>query len=179
MNKYNIIYADPPWKYDDKGCRGAAEHHYNTLTVEELKKLPVNELAADNCILFIWGTYPMLREMFEVIEAWGFEYKSLGFQWVKLTSTKRKFAFGLGHYTRSNTEPCFIAVKGKPQILVNNMSQLVITPNLKHSKKPDTIRRKIVELCGDLPRIELFARDRADGWHAWGDEVDSDIVIDF
>lgn len=179
MTKYDIIYADPPWKYADKGCRGAAEHHYSTLSVEQLAKLPVNEISSDNSILFIWGTYPMLREMFQVIEAWGFEYKSIGFQWIKLTSTKNKFSFGLGHYTRSNSEPCFIATKGKPKILVNNISQLVFSSNLRHSKKPDTIRDKIVELCGDVPRIELFARDKTDGWHVWGDEVESDIVLNF
>lgn len=175
--KYNIIYADPPWRYDDKNCNGACANHYKTLSINDLKALRVNNLAADNCVLFLWTTYPMLSEALELIQAWGFKYKSIGFQWIKQNKSGKGFFFGLGRWTRGNTEPCLIAVKGKPTRVANNISQLIFSPLEKHSKKPEIVREKIVELIGDLPRIELFARQKTDGWDVWGNEVPSDIIL--
>ena len=168
--KYGIIYADPPWNYGDKRCNGNAESHYSTMRIADICALPVNEIAADNCILFLWTTYPMLRESLQVIDAWGFKYKSIGFQWIKQNRSGNGFFFGLGRWTRGNTEPCLIAVKGKPQRIGNSVSQLIIAPVGRHSKKPDIARDKIIELIGDLPRIELFARQTADGWDSWGND---------
>ncbi|MDY0633182.1 MT-A70 family methyltransferase [Pasteurella multocida] len=170
--KYQIIYADPPWRYSDKGCNGSAENHYQTMNIKDICEMPVNEIADKNCVLFLWVTYPMLAEGLRLIEAWGFKYKTIGFQWLK-TNKKNKdtFFFGLGRWTRGNTECCLIAIKGKPSRISNKVSQLVVEPIQDHSKKPDVVREKIVELMGDLPRIELFARNTTDGWDVWGNEV--------
>ena len=177
--KYNIIYADPPWRYKDKKCSGACEHHYNTMKIEDICSLPVKNLADDNCVLFLWATYPMLQEALQVIKAWGFSYKSIGFQWLKRNKNGNGFFFGLGRWTRGNTEPCLIAVKGKPKRLNNSISQLIFEPISKHSKKPDIVREKIVALIGDLPRIELFARQKTEGWDVWGNECENSINIGY
>ena len=169
--KYNIIYADPPWSYKDKKCNGNCESHYNTMNIKDICKLPIRDITDKDCVLFLWVTYPMLKEGLELIEAWGFQYKTIGFQWIKQNKSGNGFFFGLGRWTRGNTECCLIAVKGKPKRVNNAVSQLVISPLEKHSKKPDIVREKIVELIGDLPRIELFARQTCDGWDCWGNEV--------
>lgn len=172
--KYNIIYADPPWSYSDSGCAGAAATQYSTMKIDELKKLPVNPaggIAADDCVLFMWATYPKMQEALDLIEVWGFTYKSIAFQWVKQNRSGNGFFFGLGRWTRGNSEPCLIAVKGKPKRISASVGQLVFSPLRKHSQKPPEVRDKIVELMGDLPRIELFAREAAPGWDAWGDEA--------
>ena len=169
--KYNIIYADPPWSYQDKGCSGNAAQHYPVMKDREICNLPIEGLADENCVLFMWATYPKLKEALEVMGAWGFTYKTIGFQWVKQNRSGNGYFFGLGRWTRGNTEPCLIAVKGKPQRINKAVGQLVFSPIRQHSQKPDEIRNKIIELMGDLPRIELFARQYADGWDCWGNEV--------
>jgi N6-adenosine-specific RNA methylase IME4 len=169
--KYNIIYADPPWRYNDKGCEGACEAHYSTMSTSDICALPVADIADENCVLFLWATYPTLPEAFKVIEAWGFKYKTLGFQWVKQNKSGNGFFFGLGRWTRSNTECCLIAVKGDIKRINNSISQLIISPIRAHSQKPDIVRTKIVDLMGDLPRVELFARNAATGWDCWGAEA--------
>lgn len=170
--KYNVIYADPPWRYQDKGCNGSAESHYGTMKIGDICNLPVKNIADKNAVLFMWVTYPMLSEGLKLIEAWGFKYKTIGFQWIK-TNKKNKstFFFGLGRWTRGNTECCLIATRGKIGRVSNSISQLIVEPIQHHSKKPDVVREKIVELVGDLPRIELFARNLSDGWDVWGNEV--------
>ena len=169
--KYSIIYADPPWKYQDKACQGACEKQYSTMKVAEICDLPIADIAEKDCILFMWATYPMLKEALQVIEAWGFKYKTIGFQWIKQNKSGNGFFFGLGRWTRGNTECCLIATKGKPKRVDNSVSQLIISPLRNHSQKPDETRSKIVQLVGDISRIELFARQYADGWDCWGNEV--------
>lgn len=169
--KYSVIYADPPWKYADKGCNGNAEAHYPTMSIKEICSLPVKDIADKDCVLFLWVTYPMMQEAMALIKAWGFTYKTIGFQWVKQNKKGAGFFFGLGRWTRGNTEPCLIAVKGHPKRQANDVSQLVLAPSTRHSEKPAEVRDRIVRLMGDVPRIELFARKRADGWDAWGNEV--------
>lgn len=121
---------------------------------------------------FSWVTYPMLKEGLKVIEAWGFKYKTIGFQWVKQNRKGVGYFFGLGRWTRGNTEPCLIGVKGKPHRVNSGVSQLIFAPIRDHSRKPDIVRDKILELMGpDNTRIELFARTNVAGWDAWGDEV--------
>ena len=134
-------------------------------------------IADNNSVLFLWATYPMLKEALKVIETWGFKYKSIAFQWVKLNKKNGKPFYGLGRWTRGNTECCLLATKGKPQRKSNSVFQLIQTPIEGHSKKPDIIRDKIVELMGDLPRIELFARQKVKGWDSWGNEIESDIKL--
>ena len=173
---YNIILADPAWSYRDKRDKhprlcGGASVHYNTMTVKDIKNLPVNKIADKNCMLFLWVTFPNLREGLEVMKVWGFDYRTLGFSWIKLNKKNGKPFFGIGYYTKSNCEVCLIGVKGKPIVASNFVSSVVMSPREKHSKKPDIVRDKIVQLCGDIPRIELFARERVEGWDSWGLEI--------
>lgn len=168
--KYNIIYADPPWSYNDKSCIGSVQD-YDTLSLEDIKNLPVQDITADDTILFLWATYPLLKEALDVIESWGFNYKGIAFQWIKLNSKNGKPFFGLGRWTRGNTEPCLLATKGKPKRNSNKVFQLIHSPVKNHSAKPNVVRDKIVELAGPLPRIELFSRDIVEGWDSWGNEV--------
>lgn len=170
-NKYKIIYADPPWSYNDKKCNGNCEEHYKTMGIKDICNLPINEIADTDCILFLWTTYPMLQEAMQLIEAWGFTYKSIGFQWLKKNKVADTFFFGLGRWTRGNSEPCLIAIKGKPKRASAKVSQLIISRIRRHSQKPDEARGKIIELVGDLPKIELFARESFDGWDCWGNEI--------
>lgn len=169
--KYNIIYADPPWSYKDKGCNGNAAQHYPLMKDADICALPVKDIAADDCVLFMWATYPKLQEALDVIKAWGFTYKTIGFQWVKQNRSRNGTFFGLGRWTRGNTEPCLIATKGKPARVSKSVGQLVFSPIRAHSQKPDEVRDRIVELMGDLPRVELFARSAAAGWDCWGNEA--------
>jgi N6-adenosine-specific RNA methylase IME4 len=179
MGRFNIVLADPPWAYADRNCNGAAEQQYRTMKLADICALPISRLAADDAVLFMWGTYPLLPEMLRVGEAWGFKYKSIAFQWVKRYEKSGKPFFGLGRWTRGNTEGCFLFTRGKPKRADSGVSQLVETfePEIldaaigRHSAKPPEVRDRIVRLMGDLPRIELFARERVEGWHAWGNEL--------
>lgn len=184
--KYSIIYADPPWSYKDNSCNGNALRHYQTMANSEISSLPVKKLSEKDCILFLWATYPKIREALEAIENWGFCYKTIAFQWVKLNKSvkiedysittvsdvlKKSCFFGLGRWTRGNTECCLLATKGKPKRINASVSQLIFSPVKRHSEKPSEVREAIVKLVGDLSRIELFAREETKGWDCWGDEV--------
>lgn len=188
--KYQIIYADPAWSYDDKCLhRGGAERHYRTMDIAEIKALPIKEMSDDNCSLFIWCTFPKLQEGLDVINSWGFKYKTCAFVWIKSNKktdmTQTSFLpqdnfdsfWGMGRWTRSNAEICLFAVKGKPKRESASVHQLIYAPIDKHSKKPSETRDRIVKLCGDLPRVELFARQRVSGWSAWGNEVEGSIEL--
>lgn len=174
--KYQIIYADPAWKYNARNNKktkfgGGCAAHYDCLTKEEIWNLPINNIADENCYLFLWVTFPKLLEGIETIKRWGFEYKTLGFSWIKTNKKNDKPFFGIGYYTKSNCEICLLGTKGKVKPVRNTVSSVVISPREEHSKKPNIIRNKIVELCGDLPRIELFARQKVKGWDSWGNEI--------
>lgn len=175
MKKYQTIYADPPWAYRSGKVQGAAQNHYPTMPDEELYRLPVSDLADKNCALFLWCTFPKLPEALKLIDAWGFTYKTVAFVWVKQNKSGKGFFFGLGWWIRSNAEICLLAVKGKPKRQNAGIHQLIFSPVEQHSKKPDIVRDKIVALAGDIPRIELFARQAAPGWDVWGNEVDSSV----
>jgi N6-adenosine-specific RNA methylase IME4 len=173
--KYNIIYADPPWQYkvySKKGEGRSAENHYHTMNIEDIKSLPVESIADDDCILFLWITFPCLLEGIAVMESWGFTYKTCGFNWVKRNKKADTFFMGLGFWTRSNSEICILGTKGRPKRVSKAVPQVCDARIMEHSKKPDEIRERIVELCGDLPRIELFARQKYEGWDCLGDEID-------
>ncbi len=170
--KYKIIYADPPWRYQDRTPpQGGAESHYQTMKLEDICTMQISEIVEEDCVLFLWATYPLLPEAIKVLESWGFTYKSVAFTWVKKNKKADTFFFGLGRWTRGNPEICLLGVRGKPKRISASVSNLTISPIQKHSQKPEMIREKIVELMGDLPRIELFARQTADGWDSWGNEV--------
>ena len=174
--KYGIIYADPAWKYYEGGYKNQ-EQHYDTIETKYLidfideNETPVSELAADNCILFIWTTSPMLPHMPELIEKWGFKYSTVGFVWIKSKKDGTGFFFGNGNWTRANAEYCLIAHKGTIERQDATIPQIIYQPKDEHSKKPECVRDKIVQLVGDLPRIELFARQKTDGWDRWGNET--------
>jgi len=179
MKKYQIIYADPPWSYFNGGVpQGGVNAQYPTMKLEDIKKLPVASISADVSVLLLWATFPQLQEALEVMNAWGFKYKTLGFSWLKTNKDGSPF-FGIGYYAKSNTEVCLLGVKGNAHSLVksNKVSSVILHPKTKHSTKPAVVREKIVELFGDLPRVELFARERVDGWDAWGNDVASDAIF--
>ena len=173
--KYNIIYADPPWEfkyYSEKGAeKKSAQSHYSCMSLDDIKALPIKDIAEKNCVLLMWVTYPFLEKGFEVIKAWGFEYKTCGFTWVKKCKKSDGWFFGCGNWTRANAEICLLATKGKPKRVSASVRQVCDARIMEHSKKPPEIRDRIVQLCGDLPRIELFARQYAEGWDCWGNEA--------
>ena len=169
--------ADPPWHYNDKALAGArgAECKYPVMSIEEIKNLRVNgklvkDITDKDSFLFLWVTFPQLEKAFEVIKAWGFTYKTLGFNWVKKNKKGGNF-IGMGWYTRSNAEVCLIATKGRVKVLDHSISSIVESVPQRHSAKPTIVRDLIVKLCGRLPRIELFARERDIGWVSWGFDI--------
>jgi len=173
--KYKIIYADPPWQYrvySKKGQGRSAENHYHTMNIKDIMALPVDKIADKDCILFLWITFPCLKEGIEVMERWGFKYKTCGFNWVKRNKKKNTYFMGLGFWTRSNSEVCLIGTKGQLKRVSKSVPQICDARIMEHSKKPAEIRERIVELCGELPRVELFARDKVKGWDSLGDEID-------
>jgi N6-adenosine-specific RNA methylase IME4 len=177
--KYDIIYADPPWtfkNYNDATADRWVGDQYGLLSLEGIKNLPVKDIASDNSVLLLWATFPTITSAFEVINAWGFTYKTVGFVWVKKNKIADSLFWGMGYWTRSNAEVCLLATRGKPSRVSAGVHQVVQAPVGKHSSKPVEVRERIVELCGDVPRIELFAREQAQGWDAWGQEIDSLVV---
>lgn len=176
--KYNIIYADPPWEYERSVGEGVASNHYPTLNIEELRKLPVKEIIDKDAFLFLWVTFPQLNEGISLFEAWGFKYKTCAFNWIKLNPKSGTLFMGLGFWTRSSSEICLLGIKGHPKRLSTRVWQVIMSERMRHSKKPDEVRKRIVELCGDLPRIELFARQRCEGWESLGNEIDGKDIRD-
>jgi len=177
--KFNIIYADPPWSFSSKSYQDGnrsmidlQKTHYKTMTQNDIASLPVQNIADENCILFMWVTDSHLKEAINVIEAWGFRYKTIGFTWVKQYATG-SLCYNFSPYVLKSTEICLIATKGKLKELKrkNNVRGLVFAERTKHSQKPNEVRNRITELCKDLPKIELFARQKANGWYAWGNEI--------
>lgn len=182
MTKYSIIYADPPWQfktYSEKGSiQKSADCHYSCMNIEDIKTLPVGEIAAEDAVLFLWVTFPLLKEGLETMKQWGFTYKICGFNWVKRNKKADTWFMGLGYWTRSNSELCLLGTKGHPKRISKSISQICDSRIMRHSKKPDEIRNRIVDLCGDLPRVELFAREKTDGWVCLGNEIDGKDIRD-
>jgi N6-adenosine-specific RNA methylase IME4 len=177
--RYKVIYADPPWTfstYSHKGKGRSAEAYYDCMALADIKALPVAEWAADDCVLLLWTTDPLLEKAFEVIRAWGFTYKTVGFYWAKLKRpaplyNDENFFTGLGFWTRANPESCLLATRGKPHRLSANVRKLIISPRREHSRKPDEVYPRIEALC-EGPYLEMFARSSRPGWDRWGLDVD-------
>lgn len=173
--KYQIIYADPPWSYkvwSNKGKGRSAESHYNTMNASDIQSMPIKGISEKDSVLLLWVIYPCLEEGLELIKHWGFKYKTCAFSWVKMNKSQNTPFVGMGYYTRANNEICLLATKGKPlQRLSKSVKQVLLSPIREHSRKPDEIRDRIVALFGDLPRIELFARQSAEGWDSMGNEL--------
>ena len=171
---FGLIYADPAWQYRDKcnaGKRGAC-HKYDVMSVDRIAELPVEDIAAPDCVLAMWWVGPMPDEALRVVRAWGFRLVNMnGFTGHK-TTKHGKDHFGMGNWTRANVESCLIAVRGKPKRVSAGVRQIIHEPVREHSRKPDQVRDALVRLCGDVPRIELFARQCHSGWAAWGNELE-------
>ena len=173
MKKYQIILSDPPWSYRNmENIQATAAAQYSTMSNKDICALPVAKLADDNCILFLWVTMPKLNECFNIIKSWGFEYKTVAFTWVKRNKIANSWFWGMGRWTRANAELCLLATKGKPKRINAGVHSLIDTPLQRHSQKPNEVRKRIIDLVGDLPRIELFARERVEGWDAMGFDID-------
>lgn len=200
MLRYGAIIADPPWQmamYSDKG-RGRCpdgkmtraesrtnnpERHYATMSLPAIKALPVNHLAARDCILFMWAVDPMLPQALEVGAAWGFQFKTVAFYWAKLrreTSNRAKdmaepahklFPMGTGYWTRANPEMCLLFTRGQPKRLSAGVRKLIVEPRREHSRKPDRIHADVERLCSG-PYAELFGRTQRPGWDVWGNQTD-------
>lgn len=179
--KYNIIYADPPWRYgrqsklnngNTDGGSQSLDTKYPTMSKEEIKALPIKDICLKDAACFLWVTDSHLNLGVEVLEAWGFTYKTVAFNWIKQTSNG-KTACNIAPWTLKSWELCLLGTKGamtkyKKSNVVRGLS---FCERVKHSQKPDLFRAKIYQLFGDLPRIELFARERFPGWDAWGNEI--------
>jgi len=177
--KYNIIYADPAWNFNFQKRNGLSEKAksklYPTMSGEDIMQLPIKEIADNNCILFLWVMNSEIPLALECIKKWGFIYKTIAFTWVK--TTKNTYHFGGGNWTRSNPELCMLATRGNIKRLSASVKNLIISPLREHSRKPDEVRDFIIQLVGDLPRIELFARQKTEGWDVWGNELENSIDL--
>lgn len=200
---YDIILADPPWDHEtwsDKGKGRSAERYYDTMEIDAICALPVADLAADNAVLFLWVTWPRIFDAQRVIESWGFSYRTLAWEWLKLNRRwqsilaafaapllalsdirllEKLFFMGMGHYTRANPEPCLLAVRGRKPVATRSERNVLIAPVREHSRKPDEQYAKIGRLYPEGRRLELFARQRWPGWDAWGNEVESAELPEF
>ena len=145
------------------------------MSTEEIGALPVAGLADKDCALFLWATFPMLPDALDTIRAWGFTFKTVAFVWIKMAPKADTIYWGLGYWTRANAEICLLATRGQPRRQAKNVHQVIISHIEEHSKKPDEARRRIEALMGDVPRIELFARQTAPGWDVWGNEVQNSV----
>ena len=186
--QFGAILADPPWRFEvwsgdtpvkrrgSSGTNVAAAVHYETMSMREIARLPVDDLAAPNCVLFMWAVWPSIVDALKIIDAWGFEYKTCAFSWMKgdpyrLFADEQTPSMGLGYWTRANTEPCLLATRGKPKRLDAGVRQGVIAPRREHSRKPDEIHGRIERLVAG-PYLELFSREKRDGWSSWGNQTD-------
>ena len=178
---YSVILADPPWYYKNVATRASADKHYPTMKMEEIKALQARDLAAMPCALFLWATWPNMREAFALLDAWHFEYKTLAWIWLKTDMAGEKYRFGLGNYTRLNSEPCLLAFKKKisrgfrMKVVDMSVPSWIISPRRAHSQKPDEQYDMIERLYPDITKIELFATQRWPGWDCWGNGVEGAI----
>jgi N6-adenosine-specific RNA methylase IME4 len=179
---YRVIYADPPWSYATWSHRGqgkGASQHYGVMDAAALRALPVREIAAKDCALFLWVVQPQLPEAMALIDAWGFTYKTVAYCWVKnkgkqdrLFYAQEDVRLGLGYHTRSGMEQCWLATRGKGYARISQReAQVVFSPLREHSRKPDEIASSIEALTGDVPRLEMFARTARPGWDCFGNET--------
>ena len=177
MKKYQIIYADPPWSYNDKSKShgGGAESHYSCMKTKDIASIHIP--SEDDSVCLMWATYPMLEEAIYLINQWGFRYKTVAFTWVKVNRSGSIY-MGMGRHTRANAEICLLGTKGKGVKRQNaGIYQTQLHQRGKHSEKPNAFRKDIELLYGDVSRLEMFARQKTPGWDVWGNEVESDINL--
>lgn len=205
MHNYSLIYLDPPWYYNSRAnhktrFRGGVHGHYPTMTMSQIVALPIPDLAAPDAAVLMWCTYPYLDEQIKLFRHWGFRFRTIFAQWVKLNSrgyarpeadpryrTDKTYVkykdlyhsvfFGVGYYTKSNTEPLLLGMRGQLPMQRNDLSSVIHAPRREHSRKPDEARDLIVAAFGDVPRLEMFARQKAQGWDIWGNTLPNDLEI--
>ncbi len=172
MKKYQIIYADPPWEwktYSKKGRKKTSDNHFPLMSIFDLIKLQIEDIVDDNCILFMWTQDAHLENALAIGKQWGFTYKTIGFVW-----DKQKF--GLGYWTRKGAEICLLFTRGHPKRISASVRQFISEKSIIHSQKPNEVRDRIVKLMGDLPRIELFARRKIQGWDSMGNQINGNDI---
>jgi N6-adenosine-specific RNA methylase IME4 len=203
--KFSIIYLDPPWKYNSRAnhktrFRGGAEGHYPLMTMQEIAALPIKRLAAPSCAVLMWCTFPYLAEQIRLFEHWGFRYRTQFLTWIKLNPrgydlpkddpTYRpdkqytlysdglfhSVFFGTGYYAKANTEVCLLGMRGQVPTISDAVSSVIMAPRREHSRKPDEAYCRIEQVFGDIPRIELFARQTAPGWSVMGNAIDGQDI---
>ena len=185
FEKAQALYLDPAWKFrvwdKDTGSGRSAESHYRTMATEDMAKLPVPDLLARNCAVFMWSTYTHLPDALLLGKAWGLEYKTVAFTWVKTNkraewhwnwTNASTWFMGMGYWTRANPEVCLLFTKGSPKRKAKNVRNLIVAPIGRHSAKPVEIYERIEALV-DGPYLEMFCRTPREGWSAWGNEIDS------
>lgn len=187
MKKYQIIYADPPWQFGNRMySSNKNDHHraitkaYSVMNTSHICKLPIIDIIGENAVCFMWTTDAHLPDALQVMRAWGFKYKTIAFIWQKLEKSGKQVCF-MGQWTMKNCELVLFGTQGKMTKYLKSRKVRQLQPAIrdrqKHSRKPQIIRDKIIEMFGDLPRIELFAREKTGGWDVWGNEVESDIDL--
>lgn len=184
---FDIILADPPWQYENYAASPGETHdrargaqkHYPTMTLDQLCAMPVADLASEDAALFLWATWPLIEDAFELISAWGFTYKTLAWEWVKFNRNSMGVFVGMGNYTRSNPEPCLLAFKGTPMpVTARDVSAVLMAPVMEHSRKPVEQYERIERLYPGRRYLELFARRPWPGWDVWGNEVKNTIELE-
>ncbi|MDB5683171.1 MAG: hypothetical protein JWM75_869 [Sphingomonas bacterium] len=181
MFGYRVIHADPAWPFENYSAKGESRNpnrHYPTMSVEQIKGLPVGHLAGDSCALFLWVTDPMLEHGLETMRRWGFRYVTTAFTWAKRTRRDTGWHLGTGYYTRANCEMCLLGMIGSMGLPKSrSVRQLIVEPVREHSRKPDRVAGDIKAMF-DGPYVELFARRRRKGWESWGNDVDRFEIAD-
>ena len=170
---YGVILADPPWSWKSwskKGEGRSASNHYDLMESSDLRSIPVADCAADDCVLFLWSLSSMLGDALQLLDAWDFAYKTVGFVWVKQNKQSSSLFMGLGYHTRQNAELCLLGTRGKPKRMSGGVHQIIMSPRREHSRKPDEIYTCIEQLYPG-PYLEMFSRTSRPGWDAWGNEV--------
>jgi N6-adenosine-specific RNA methylase IME4 len=180
-SNFQLIYADPPWYFharSEKGEGRSAKKHYPVMGLNEIAALPVSKIAAKNSILLLWAIDPMLHVAFDIIKAWDFKFKTVGFYWVKENIKSPGFFSGLGYYTRANPEQCLLATRGMGlKRRDRSVQRLILAPRGRHSEKPVEAYNRIERLFGKVRRVELFARRRRAGWNVFGNQVQGSICL--
>lgn len=179
--KFSVILSDCPWQYNDKSVAGkrGADFKYDTISTKDLMHMRIGDLGAENSAHFMWVTGPFMLEGIRLLQAWGWKYKGIAFNWVKLNKKNGKPFMGMGHYTRACSEYVLLGTRGKLKVQSHSVHSVVMSPVREHSAKPPEVREKIVELFGDVPRLEIFARDRCKGWEQTGLELDDVDIREF
>lgn len=178
---FGCIVADPAWRFVMRSAKGleGRPQHYARMTQAQIKALPVADVAAPDCHLFLWTTGPHMRQAFDVMDAWGFKFSTMAFTWIKLNPgeaaalfmTDSSFFMGQGYTTRKNSEWVLLGRRGKPKRHAKNVRELIIAQRREHSRKPDQFFERVERYVGDVPKLELFSRTDRPGWETWGDQV--------